>query len=131
MTKKILIVEDDQFLREFYQELLQEEGYIVDVAADGEIALKKITEGGFSLVLLDIMLPKMDGINILKTLKTSPAKTPNGPVVCLTNLGQDTVIKQCFELGAEGYLIKSALNPDEVLVEIKSYLQKSSPNAKS
>src|SRR3989338_8508403 len=119
--KKILIVEDDKFLREFYQELLQEEGYIVDVAADGEIALKKITEGGFNLVLLDIMLPKMDGINILKTLKTSGPKVSNGPIVCLTNLGQDTVIKQCFELGAEGYLIKSALNPDEVLTEIKSY----------
>lgn len=128
--KKILIVEDDQFLREFYQELLQEEGYTVDMAADGEIALNKIQTGGFHLVLLDIMLPKMDGINILKTLKTAPAKVPNGPIVCLTNLGQDTVIKQCFDLGAAGYLIKSALNPDEVLAEIKAYLQKN-PNGQS
>ena len=123
-AKKILIIEDDQFLREFYQELLQEEGYLVDAAADGEVGLQKIQAGGFDLVLLDIMLPKMDGINILKNLKLTPPKNTNGPIVCLTNLGQDTVIKQCFELGAEGYLIKSALNPDEVLTEIKSYLSK-------
>lgn len=125
-SKKILVVEDDKFLREFYQELLQEEGYAVDIAADGEVALKKMREGGYSLVLLDIMLPKMDGINILKSLKTEGPKQPNGPIVCLTNLGQDTVIKQCFDLGAEGYLIKSALNPDEVLTETKTYLSKSS-----
>lgn len=57
-STKILIVEDDQFLRDFYQELLQTEGYQVDTAADGEIASSKIYEGGYSLVLLDIMLPK-------------------------------------------------------------------------
>ena len=122
--KRILIVEDDQFLREFYQELLQEEGYTIDVAGDGEIALAKIKDGGCDLILLDIMLPKMDGINILKDLKTSPPKNTNGPIVCLTNLGQDRVIKECFDLGAAGYLIKSALNPDEVLAEVKTYLSK-------
>ena len=68
-SKKILIVEDDQFLREFYQELLQGEGYLVDVAADGEIGLAKIKEDGYHLVLLDIMLPKKDGLQILRELK--------------------------------------------------------------
>lgn len=125
-NKKILIIEDDQFLREFYQELLAEEGYMIDVAADGEEGLNKIRLGGFNLILLDIMLPKKDGIQILKELKLEGPKSTNGPIVCLTNLGQDSVIKQCFELGAEGYLIKSALDPDQVLEEIKSYLQKAS-----
>lgn len=120
--KKILLVEDDQFLREFYQELLQEEGYFVDIAAEGESALKKIQEGTFHLILLDIMLPKLDGLQILQNLKITPPKVGNGPIVVLTNLGQDSIIKQCFELGAQGYLIKSALNPDQVLTEIKSYL---------
>lgn len=124
-SKKILIIEDDQFLREFYQELLQEEGYLVDVAQDGEVGLAKLREGGFNLTLLDIMLPKKDGIQILRDLKVQGPKQSNGPIVCLTNLGQDTVIKECFDLGATGYLIKSALNPDEVLQEIKSYLNKS------
>ncbi len=123
-SKKILIVEDDQFLREFYQELLQGEGYFVDVAADGEEAVRKIQQEDLDLVLLDIMLPKKDGLQILRDLKTKPAKSSNVSIVVLTNLGQDTVIKQCFDLGAEGYLIKSALNPDQVLSEIHTYLQK-------
>ena len=122
--KRILIVEDDQFLREFYQELLQSEGYNVDIAADGEAGLKKIQENEFDLVMLDIMMPKLDGLQVLRELKIKPPKSQKVSIVILTNLGQDTVIKQCFELGAEGYLIKSALNPDQVLTEIHTYLQK-------
>src|SRR3989344_7908007 len=113
-VKKILIVEDDQFLREFYEELLVGEGFSVETAEDGEIGSNKAKEGGFDLILLDIMLPKKDGLQVLRDLKLSPAKSPNGPVVVLTNLGQDIVIKQCFALGAVGYLIKSAMNPDQV-----------------
>lgn len=122
--KKILIVEDDQFLREFYQELFSGEGFLVDVASDGETALKKIQEETYALVLLDIMLPKKDGLQILRDLKIRPPKSEGCTILVLTNLGQDTVIKQCFELGAHGYLIKSALNPDQVLAEVKNYLQK-------
>lgn len=122
--KKILIVEDDQFLREFYQELLQAEGYIVDTAAEGETALNKLQNNEYDLALLDIMLPKKDGVQILKDLKMHPAKSSHIAIVVLTNLGQDLVIKECFDLGAEGYLIKSALSPDQVLTEVKSYLQK-------
>lgn len=127
---KILIVEDDQFLREFYQELLQAEGYTVDAAGDGEVALSKIQNNEYNLVLLDIMLPKKDGIQILKDLKTKGAKSLNVIIVALTNLGQDAIIKECFELGANGYLIKSALNPDQVLTEIKNYLSTSGQSAK-
>jgi len=123
--KRILIVEDDQFLREFYQELLQEEGYFIDVAPDGDIALNKAQNNNYDLILLDIMLPKKDGLQVLRDLKLKPAKTPNVTIVILTNLGQDTVIKECFNQGAQGYLIKSALNPDQVLAEVKTYLQKS------
>jgi len=124
MSKKILIVEDDQFLREFYQELLQEEGYTVEVAAEGETGLAKISQGGHDLILLDIMLPKKDGLEILRELRVKPPQGINGPIVVLTNLGQDAIIKQCFDLGANGYIIKSAMNPDQVLTEIKSYLDK-------
>lgn len=125
MDKKILIIEDDQFLREFYQELLQDEGFLVDAAADGEVGLQKASQGDFDLILLDLMLPKKDGIQILRDLKVKPPQSANGPIVVLTNLGQDAIVKQCFALGASGYLIKSAMNPDQVLSEINSYLQKS------
>lgn len=122
VTKKILIVEDDQFLREFYQELLQTEGYTIDLAADGEVASTKVNQGGYDLVMLDIMLPKKDGLQILKDLKVNPPKAPLGPIVVLTNLGQDSIIKQAFEFGAAGYIVKSAMNPDQILDEINNYL---------
>lgn len=123
--KKILIIEDDQFLREFYEELLQGEGFSTDAAADGDLGITKMSQGGYDLILLDIMLPKKDGMQILRDLRAKPPAQFNGPIVVLTNLGQDAVIKECFDLGANGYLIKSALNPDQVLAEIKTYLKNS------
>lgn len=123
-TEKILVIEDDQFLRELYDELLKEEGYEVDLAEDGEIGLNKFTQGGYDLVLLDIMLPKVDGLEILRRSKDKKPKKENGPVVLLTNLGQDSIIKEGFALGASGYLVKSAMNPDQVLNEIKVFLNK-------
>ncbi len=124
--KKILIVEDDQFLREFYQELLTTEGFLVDTASEGDEGSNKLHVGGFDLVLLDIMLPKKDGLQILREYKTNPPSQKNGGIVVLTNLGQDAIIKQCFELGAAGYMVKSALNPDQVLTEIHNYLKTTS-----
>lgn len=120
---KILIIEDDQFLRDFYQELLVAEGYTVDTALDGDTALTKIYQGSWNLIMLDIMLPKKDGLQILRELKIKAASN-NGPIVVLTNLGNDTIIKQAFDLGATGYLIKSSMNPDEVLAEIHGILAK-------
>lgn len=128
-AKKILIVEDDQFLREFYQELLAAEGFVIDLAEDGDTAFAKIVEGGYDLVLLDIMLPKKDGLQILRELRNNPPKNPNGSIVVLTNIGQDAIIKTCFELGASGYMVKSALNPDQVLSEIHNYLKTPAPLA--
>lgn len=124
--KSILIVEDDQFLREFYQELLQSEGYLIDVAADGDEGSRKALTGDYDLILLDIMLPKKDGLQILRDLKAKTPQFAKGAVLVLTNLGQDAVIKECFNLGAKGFLIKSALNPGQVLTEIKNCLNKTS-----
>ncbi len=124
MAQKILVVEDDEFLRELYDELLKGEGYEVTLAVDGEQGLTHISQGGYDLVLLDIMLPKMDGLEILRNLKNKPPLEKNGPVVLLTNLGQDSIIKEGFSLGASGYLIKSAMNPDQVLSEVKVFLNK-------
>ena len=90
----------------------------------GEEGLKKFHEGGYNLVLLDIMLPKIDGLEILRKSQDNKPKKENGPVVLLTNLGQDSIIKEGFSLGASGYLVKSAMNPDQVLNEIKVFLKK-------
>lgn len=127
MAEKILIVEDDKFLSELYNELLTQEGFEIDMADDGEKGLQKMKAGRYDLTLLDIMLPKKDGLTILREL-SSEEKKKCGQIVMLTNLGQDQIIKDGFSLGAVGYLIKSALTPDQVLHEIKVFLQKSSPD---
>lgn len=120
---KILIVEDDQFLRELYRDLLIEEGYEIEVAEDGDEGWEKMDEGRYDLTLLDIMLPKKDGLTILKELKPEKRRAC-GQIILLTNLGQDAIIKEGFEAGAAGYLIKSALTPDQVLHEVKIFLNK-------
>lgn len=120
-SAKILIVEDDQFLLDLYTELLGGEGYEVEQAINGGEALTKMTKGGYDLVLLDIMLPEKDGITVLKEM-TKEQRQKTGQVVLLTNLNQEAIINEGFALGAVGYLIKSALAPDQVLTEVRSFI---------
>lgn len=121
--KRILIVEDDQLLRDLYIEILTSEGFQVESAADGQAGYDAMYQGGYDLVLLDVMLPKMDGLSILgKITNETPPLKPNGMVVILSNLGQDSAIAQAVNLGARGYLIKSDLTPDKVVAEVKKYL---------
>lgn len=120
---KILIVEDDRFLRELYHDIISGEGHQVDTAEDGEEAFEKMKQGGWDLVLLDIVLPKMDGIEIMKKLQIEPPAAPNKSLVFLTNLDKDQKIKEAMQYG-NGYLIKSQLTPGDFINEIKLYLPK-------
>lgn len=117
----ILIVEDDKFLQDLYVELLTAENHQVDVADDGEVALEKLNHNQYDLVLLDIMLPKKDGLAVLKELPDDRKKKV-GQIVMLTNLGQEAVVQEGFTLGAVGHLVKSALAPDQVLTEVSRFL---------
>jgi|SRR5690606_11745322 len=118
---KILIVEDDLFIRELYERQLSLEGYDVSTAEDGELGLAALSQSVPDLLLLDIMLPKVSGLDVLRTMKAKE-ETKNVPVILLTNLGQDSVIKEGFNLGADGYLIKSAYTPDQIIDEVKKFL---------
>ena len=120
-TTKILIVEDDLFIRELYERQLGLAGYQIASAADGPEGLLIINDFHPDLLLLDIMLPKMNGLDLLKTIKGKD-DTKDIPVILLTNLGQDSVIKEGFNLGADGYLIKSAYTPDQIIEEVKKFL---------
>jgi two-component system, cell cycle response regulator len=123
LPKKILVIEDDQFIRELYIDILLDEGYNVEHAVDGEEGYQKMHAGGYDLVLLDIMLPKMDGIKILDKLKNeTPPVIPNAAVLVLSNLGQETIIGNAISLGARGYLIKSDHTPDQVIQKVKECL---------
>lgn len=118
---KILIVEDDQFLRELYSDTLKAEGYEIDSAEDGEIALQKILTGGWDLILLDIIIPKINGLEVMKQVLSKPPTNPNKCIVFLTNLDKGEEIKQALELG-NGYIIKSQVTPGDLVNEVKNYL---------
>ena len=120
---KILVVEDEKYMRDLYIKLLQEEGYEVDWAADGVSAYEKIIPGKYDLVLLDLMLPKMDGISIIKKLLEKYKSINNLPkIVVLTNLGTDKIMMEAITLGVRGYILKSEVTPDKILLELKNYL---------
>lgn len=125
---RILIVEDDDFLREVYVETLTDEGYTIDMAIDGEEGMQKIKQGGYDLVLLDIILPKIDGLNVVKKIRNEGLQPNNKRLVFLTNLDKDEEIKEALALG-DGYLIKSQLTPGDLIREVKLFLAKSTTGA--
>lgn len=119
----ILLVDDDQDTREIYKEILTQAGYNLDLATNGEEGLLKISQSRYDLILLDIMMPKIDGLGILNKLK-SQNNSQNGPIIVLSALNQENIIKQALGLGAKGFLSKSDLAPNEVLVKIQEFLKK-------
>ncbi len=119
--KFILLVEDDEFLAELYANKLQLEGFGVGLAADGEKGLKMIKEKHPDLVLLDIVLPKMDGFEVLKKMKADK-ESKEIPVILLTNLSQKDEVKKGLDLGATDYLIKAHFMPSEVIKKIKKHV---------
>lgn len=125
-SKKILLIEDEDFIRELYTRQLTKAGFIVKSAVDGQSGLELLKNEVFDLLLLDIMLPGMNGLQLLREFKT---QNPTSPmlVILLTNLGQEAVIKEGFELGAQAYLIKASYTPDQVVAEVKNALFGGSP----
>lgn len=120
----ILLVEDDPMLTELYQTKLEMEGYEVSIATDGEAGLAAAKEKKPDLILLDIMLPKLNGFEVLKALKADK-KTAKVPVMVLTNLGgekADTDKKLALSLGAAEFLVKTFHLPDDIVGKIRSIL---------
>ena len=122
-AKRILLIEDDLYTRELFEEVLKGAGFNVTTAFDGEMGLNKALEGGYTLILLDIVMSGMDGIGVLNGLKDAETKQKNGPIVMLTNLSHDPIIKQTLSLGATSYLIKSDLTPEELVNKVRSFIK--------
>ena len=121
--QKILIVEDDNFLMGMYLSKLELEGFKVVSASDGEKALRLAKKELPDIILLDLLLPKKNGFDVLAELKKNE-QTKAIPVIVLTNLGQKEDIDKCFKFGAEDYLIKAHFIPSEVIAKIKKALEK-------
>jgi len=119
--KKILLVEDDRFLSEMYVTKLTESGFDVEVAYDGKEGLAKIEEFMPNLILLDIVLPGMDGFEILQKIKKEES-LKNILVIALTNLGQREEVEKGLRLGASDYIIKAHFTPTEVVAKVKRLL---------
>lgn len=118
---KVLLIEDEEMLANMYEVKFQNEGFELIKALDGSQGLKLAQENTPDFILLDIIMPKMDGFAVLKNLKEDP-KTQNVPVILLTNLGQEEDIERGKKLGAVGYLVKANITPAEVVAEVKKHL---------
>lgn len=119
-SKKILLVEDEQVLADVLDAKLKKEGYETNVAYEGEDGYKKINEWKPDLVLLDIVLPKMNGYEVLEKMQTDNNKTP---VIIISNSGQPVEIERTKKLGAVDYLVKTQFDPMEVITKVNDYLK--------
>lgn len=124
MPKKILLIEDDPFLIDIYTTKFKKVGFSIETAIDGEEGLRKLKEGKFEFLLLDIVLPQIDGWEVLKKIKNEKSKNKNLKnlkIIILSNLGQKEEIEKGLKLGATKYLIKAHFTPSQVAEEIKKY----------
>ena len=122
MPKTILIIEDDKFLRELIVQKLIKEGFEISEAVDGEEGMKKVKEEKPDLVLLDLILPGIDGFEVLSRMREESALA-SIPVIILSNLGQREDVEKGLRMGAVDYLIKAHFTPGEIIDKIKAALK--------
>ncbi len=121
MASTLLVVEDDPYVIRMYQRLFGFEKFLVEVAANGQEGFEKAKKAQPNLILMDIMMPIMNGLEALKLLKADET-TKHIPVVMLTNVGEEATIELARSLGAIDYMVKSEFMPAEVLAKVHQYL---------
>ena len=119
--QKILLIEDEVDIRVIYAEMLRNSGFEVEEVGDGEAGLEKLRNTNWDLAFLDIMLPKKDGLEVLEDILSDPV-LKSRPVILLSNLERESIVKKCLKLGARDYLIKSNINPEQVVETSRKYL---------
>ena len=119
---KILIIEDEEMLSNMYKVKFENEGFEVETALNGADGLELAAKEMPSIILLDIIMPKIDGFAVLQKLKADP-KTKDIPVILLTNLGQDEDVTRGKQLGAVGYLVKANHTPSEVVDKVRGFIK--------
>jgi DNA-binding response OmpR family regulator len=114
---RVLLAEDDRFLRKAAETALKRQGFTVLPAVDGEEALRMARSEAPDIVLLDLIMPKLQGFEVLRALKADPA-TASTPVIILSNLGQESDVKQALEAGAAGYFVKANLSLHDLVKRV-------------
>lgn len=122
MSKVVLLVEDNDFIRNMYHLKLSKSDVEVVEAIDGKMALDKIKEHKPDLVMLDMMMPNVSGIDVLRELHKAKI-TPDLPVIVLTNIMNPQSIEEAKKLGARDYIIKTDLTPSQVVEKLSPYLK--------
>jgi CheY-like chemotaxis protein len=123
--KTVLVIEDNEALLNSYAESLESAGYIPLKALDGYEGLDVISKnsGSIDLILLDLMMPGVDGLEVLRTIKDDTDKYGDVPIVVLTNMTSENVIKEAFDLGATSYLVKTDLDYEGLIKEVNKFLK--------
>lgn len=119
---RILIVEDEDFLVQALKDNFEAEGYTIDVAKNGDDAMQRVRWQLPNLILLDLLMPKQDGLYVLEEMKKNP-EWKTIPIIVLSNLGTDEVIKRALDMGADDYFVKSQHPIGEVIEKVKEYLE--------
>lgn len=130
MPRRLVLIEDEDFIRDLYKRQLSLAGFNVDAFPNGTDGLSAVKKNTYDLLLLDIMLPDMSGLDILKHIKSDEALAKLS-IILLTNLGQDSVIKEAFKMGADEYLIKASFTPDQMVAEIIAFFAKKAQEAQA
>lgn len=123
MKHKILLIEDDPSLQQIYKLELEMDQFEVMTASDGESGLEMAKNNPPALALIDIVLPKLNGLAVLEQLKKDE-KTKTVPIIIITNFGQEDNIKKAFTLGAEDFVLKYQTTPKEVAKKINEILDR-------
>lgn len=121
--QRILLIEDDLYTRDLYKESLESGGFSVETAVDGLDGLDKIETGGYGLIVLDAMLPKIDGLTLLGKVKDITPKQPNGPILLFTNLVRNAILPQAIASGAADVLVKAEVNPDQLVEKARELIK--------
>ncbi len=121
MAKKILIVEDEELIYSLLEKKLSQEGYKVEVAKDGEEGLAKMRANKPELILLDIIMPKKSGFEVMEEMQKSE-DLKNVPIVIISNSGQPVELDKAKKLGAKDWLIKTEFDPQEVIAKVKNLI---------
>ncbi|MDP3772391.1 MAG: response regulator [bacterium] len=116
---KICIIDDDPFIVEMYMIKLKEQGFVVESAGDGKKGIDKVRELHPDIILLDVVMPSMDGFEVLRQIRQETLN-PRPKVIFLTNFGQKEDVERGMELGADDYIIKAHFTPSEVAAKIKT-----------
>ncbi len=121
---KVLLVEDDQILARLYQTKFQKEGFDIQLAFDGQDGLDKMRSFLPELIILDLIMPKVDGFNFLEKVKGDSELSKRGtPILVLSNLGQESDIKKAMEMGAKDFFIKADVSLSQMVEKVRKYLK--------